>query len=175
MANNFGGLGFGFEVKDDGASESVETLTGSVNDLWEDLKKIGSGIPKITQGIGRGIRNFGAKGARSVGMVTTALGGMVDKAMSPELDAPYAQMYAEFNKNFSKMTAGMEDTTGRLEKARKKIGGIAHGMGEDMNAAAEGFVAFEKQGVDLEKVLGTKGLEGTIKGLIWISVLPMRP
>lgn len=169
MPNNFDGLGIGFTAEDDGAVEVVKTLGTSVDDLWEGLKRVGSAVPKMGVGIVRGLGRISAASSRTVGIIGAGIGSLVEKAMSPELDSAYASMYAGFNKEFSAMTAGMKDTEGRLEEARSRIGGIAQGMGEDMNGASKAWIAFEKQGVKLDEVLGTKGLSGTIRRLIKVT------
>jgi len=169
MGNNFDGLGIGFTGEDDGAIDVVDTLSTSVDDLWEGLKKVGSVVPKMGKGITRGLSRISSSSSKMVGIIGAGIGGLVEKAMSPDLDSAYASMYAGFNKEFSAMTAGMKDTEGRLDAARKKIGGIAQGMGEDMGEASKSWVAFEKQGIDLEAMLGTKGLTGTIKRLIKVT------
>lgn len=166
---NFDGLGIGFEVEDDGAEKKVSGISNSVDTLWSSIKKAGTSVPRFASGITRGLNRMGEKSSHYVGMVTTAIGGMIDSAMDPKLDTAYASLYAGFNKEFSALTVGMKDTEGRIDQARRRIGGIAQGMGEDMNAAAQNWVAFEKQGIALDEVLGTGGLSGTIRDMIKIT------
>jgi hypothetical protein len=166
---NFDGLGIGFEVEDDGAEKKVSGISDSVDTLWSSIKKAGTSVPRFASGITRGLNRMGEKSSHYVGMVTTAIGGMIDSAMDPKLDTAYASLYAGFNKEFSALTAGMKDTEGKVDQARRKIGGIAQGMGEDMNAAAQNWVAFERQGIALDQVLGTGGLSGTIRDMIKIT------
>lgn len=169
MANNFDGLGVGFEVEDNDSTKNVDNLTSSFNDLWGTLKRVGSAVPRVGAGMTRGLRRLGASGAKSVGMVSTAVGALVDKAMDPQLDSAYASMYAGFNKEFSALTAGMKETEGDLTRSRKRIGGIAQGMGEDMGQAAQNWLAFEQRGIELDKVLGTQGLTKTMQGMIKVT------
>lgn len=163
---NFDGLGIGFEVQDNGAEQKVSGISNSFDGLWTSVKSASSSVPKATASIARGLGRLGEKSSRYVGMVSTAIGSMVDSAMDPKLDTAYASMYAGYNKGFQELTAGMMDTDGALSAARKRIGGIAHGMGEDMNQAAQSWVSFRKQGIELDRMLGTSGLSGTIKQLI---------
>jgi hypothetical protein len=166
---NFDGLGIGFDVQDNGAEGKVSGISRSFDNLWNSVKDAGSSIPRVTSKIAQGLNRMGERSSRYVGLVTTAVGGMIDSAMDPKLDSAYASMYATFNKEFSSLTAGMKDTDGELNAARKRIGGIAQGMGEDMNQAAQSWVSFRKQGIALDKVLGTEGLSNTIKRMIKLT------
>jgi hypothetical protein len=169
MGRNFEGLGLGFEVDDDDGSKKIAGISDSVEDLWGDLKKAGDIVGRAGGKIGKGLRGLGRIGTRGIGGVTLALGQMVDKAMSPELDTAYSSMYASFNKTFSAATSGMNMTTEAAKKMQKAVGGVAFGMGEDMDQATKSMLAFEKQSIDLEKVLGTDGLTSTVKSLIKVT------
>ena len=169
MARNFEGLGVGIEVDDGASNKKLGQLGESVQGLWTGLKKASSMVPQLGQTLSKGFGKIGAKGGRAFGTVSMAMGTMIDKASSPELDHAYSSMYAGFNKSFSALTAGMNVTEKEMKKARKTIGSVAFGMGEDMDQAAQNWVAFEKQSVNLEKVLGTKGLTDTIKTLTKVT------
>jgi len=169
MPLNFGGLGFGFEVFDDGAKKAVEGIGNAVSSLWDDLKRVSDVGPKFGRTLADGLGKLGQRGGKAFGAISMAMGSMIDKAMSPELDHAYSSMYTGFNKSFSALTAGMNITEKEMANARKKIGSAAFGMGEDMEGAARDWVVFRKQGLDLNKVLGTSGLTGTVKGLIKVT------
>lgn len=166
---NFDGLGLAFEVDDQGSASKVKSLSDSVGDLWDGLKKAGDGVAAVSRSIGRGFGRIGDVGRRGFGAAAIALGQMVDKALSPELDHAYSSMYQQFNKTFSAATVGMQLTSAEAKKMQRVVGGVAFGMGEDMDAAAKSFLAFEKQGINLERVLGKKGLASTSKSLIKIT------
>lgn len=169
MARNFDGLGVGFEVEWGPAMTGLNHIYNGVENLWGGVKKLGSAAPAMGKSFMGGIKNLGQKGSQAFGAVSMAMGTMVDKAMSPELDHAYSSMYTGFNKSFAALTAGMNVTQKEMDKARSTIGSAAFGMGEDMDQAATNWVHFEKQGIELDKILGTQGLTNTIKGLIKVT------
>lgn len=169
MARNFEGLGVSIEVEDDGSEKVVGGISDKFATLWSNMKKAGSMAPMLGKKLAGGLGTMGRKGSRALGGVSMAMGQMIDKAMSPELDHAYSSMYTGFNKSFSTLTAGMNVTKKEMADAKKKIGSAAFGMGEDMDKAASDWVNFKKQGIDLNKVLGTSGLTNTIKGLIKVT------
>jgi len=169
MARNFEGLGIGIEAEDDGSEKKLQGLSDTVNNLWGGLKKASGLAPTLGRKLGRGLGRMGQQGAKTVGLVTTAIGGMIDKAMSPELDTAYSSMFTGFNKSFSAMVAGMKISEKEMKEARKIIGGAAFGMAEDMEGTAKSWAAFRQQNVDLIKVLGADGLSGAVKDLIKVT------
>ena len=168
---NFGGLGIEIEYDDDGAQKDVEGLSGAVGGLTSNLKRVGSLFGTAGRGLKRGFTGLTGAGRRGIGGITSAITGMIDAAQNPQLDDAYASMYAGFNKSFSAMTVGIKATSSEMARARKVIGGAAFSLNEDMDQAAETWAAFRKQGIDLGKVLGTKGLSGQMKDLIKVTAV----
>lgn len=169
MPLNFDGLGIGVSFDDDGAQPKIKSLSDTVGGLWDNLKQAGSLVGKAGSKISQGLGKLGGLGKSAMGGISLGIGRMVDAAMSPQLDNAYSSMYAGFNKSFSAMTMGMKTSEKEMKKARGIIGSVAFGLNEDMDAAAQTWAAFEKQNIDLTKVLGSRGLKGAMKDIIKIT------
>jgi len=164
MALNFGGLGFSFSATDKDGTKNTEDFRSSVNGLWEDLTRVATGSVAVGKKITTGFGAIASKGKGAFSSVSSMIGDIVSSAMDPKLDSALSSQFAQFDKSFSQLTAGMK-LTEQESRRLKKVGSIALGLNEDMEAAAKSVLTFEKQGIDLVKVLGSNGLEGAMKDL----------
>ena len=154
MALNFGGLGLAFVAKDEGASKTIQAIGSKIEWMSSTAVKMGSSLKSI-----------GPKVAGMAGKMAGAFGSMADKAMSPDLDSAFSSQYAAFAKSWGEITVGMRISAKEAKRWKSAIGGAAIALNTDMSSLAQAWAAFRKQGVDLQKVLGTKGVSATVKRL----------
>jgi len=169
MAKNFSGAGISFGAKDDGLQKAMDSITKKFDTLWGKLGSIADGAVKFGAKFSGAIGGAMGKGKQLVGGLAGALDNMASMANNPKIDKPFDSMYASFHKSFGSMTVGMDIAGKEFTRLRATIGGVAHGLNVGMDDAAKSVLAFKKQGVDLEKLLGTKGLTSSIKQLLKIT------
>lgn len=171
MALNFGGMGFSFGATDDGAVKTSEGISNALGGVWTGLQKIGPAAAGAGRKLSGGLGRLGNAGRNAFGGISMAIASAVDSAQNPTLSTAYESMFAGFNKSFSSMTAGMDMTSKEASKMRRIIGSAAFGLNEDMDGAAKSWAAFRKQGVDIVKVMGAKGMKGAIQDLIRVTAV----
>lgn len=169
MAMNFGGLGFAFGATDSGAQKISSGIANSLENVWEGLQKVGPAAVMASRKVSGGFNAMKSASGRALGGMAMAVTSAIESAQNPKLDAPYAEMFASFDKSFNKMSVGMKLTRKESTLLQKQVGSAAFGLNEDMDAAAQSVLAFRKQNVDLTKALGSKGTKGAIKDLIKVT------
>lgn len=169
---NFGGLGFSFFASDK-LTPVVKTAKAGIDGLWESFKtlsvgakKVGGGIKKTLSFTGKQFGNLAKRGRGAISGMIGSVGSFAGSLTSPELDSAFSSLYAQFDKSFGQITAGMNLTEKESRKWKKAIGSSAHALNVDMSSTAEAWAAFERQGIKLNEVLGTKGTTQTIRRLI---------
>jgi hypothetical protein len=171
MPLNFGGLGFSFVGKDDGASAVSDVVADSLDSVWNKLGRVGTAASKMGARLRGGVGKLNATVGRAMGGVSLALTSAIESAQNPKLDAPFDQMYAQFNKTFRAMTVGMNMSEKEAQRMQKVIGSVAHGLNEDMDETAKTWKAFRQQNIDLQKVLGSDGTAGAIRDLTKVTTV----
>ncbi|NIQ82788.1 MAG: hypothetical protein GTN93_32885, partial [Anaerolineae bacterium] len=78
-------------------------------------------------------------------------------------------MYATFGKTFGEISVGMSMTAKESKRWRRAISSNAFALNADMGQTAKSWAEFRKQGVDLTKAVGGKGMGGAIRNLIKIT------
>jgi hypothetical protein len=169
MGANFDGVGVEFGVEDDGSTDFLGDVNDSLRELWDGINRAGSAAANAGRQMGRGFGAVGRAGRRGIGGLTLAFGSLVDKAMNPELDHAYSSLQASFSKSFSAATVGMQMTAKEAKDMQRTVGSAAFAMGEDMDQAANSWLAFEKQAVEVNEVLGSKGMKGAVTDLIKVT------
>lgn len=161
--------GITFTGTDKNLSKTLDSITGKFDLLWSKLGNMAKGAGQLggqmTSGLGAAL----GKGKQLISGFTNAMDGMARQAMSPKIDKPFDALYAGFAKNFGELTVGMKMSAKEAKRLQSVIGGMSHGMNVSLEGTAKHYLAFQQQGVNLAKILGTKGLSGTVKRLIQIT------
>jgi len=168
---NFGQAGLTFTGKDVSLQKSVDSISDSFNTLMGKVGKMADSSLGLGRKIQSGLGGALGRGRQMLGGFGSALDSMAQKALNPKIDSAFASMHATFNKSFGEITVGMKMSGKESSKWRRVIGSNAFALNADMAQTATHWSEFRKQGLDLTKVLGGKGLAGGIRYLIKFTSL----
>ena len=169
MAVNFGGAGFSFVGKDEGLTKTLNSVEKGFSGVYDKFKMVAEGATKMGGMVGTSLRQMGGAGKRAIGGLAGVLDSMASKALNPKIDNAFSSMHAQFGKTWGAVTVGMKTTSKEAGKWKRAIGGAAFALNVDMGETAKSWSAFEKQGLDLRKVMGKKGMYGAVKSLIEVT------
>ena len=164
-----GGIGLGFVADVAGAVSGIKLLKKTTSGLGVTMGAISGASSKFSSSVAAGINGAQRSLAGVARSSSSVIQQMIDDASSPKLDHAYSSMYADFDKTFSAMTAGMKMTSTEAKKMQRIIGSAAFGLNEDMDESAKSWKAFEQVGIDLTQVMGAKNLKGAMKNLIRVT------
>lgn len=166
---NFGGLGFSFSGEDDGATEAADSVGDAITRVGNKFQKFGDSIKKTKDQLAQHWGKIKDAGMRAGQGVSLAVASAIESATNPKLSNAFESQFLGFKKNYKAMTIGMDMTAKESKKMERVIGSVAFGLNEDMDAAAQSWVAFRKDNIDLTKVLGSKGTKGAVSDLIKVT------
>jgi phage-related protein len=171
MGMNFGQAGLVFTGKDVNLKKSVDSIADSFDSLWTKLGKVADGARGIGQRIQKGLGGAMSKGRGMLGGLSDALDSMANKANNPTIDNAFSSMNATFAKGFGETIVGMNMSAKESNKWRRVIASNSYALNADMSQTAQHWAEFRKQGLDITKVLGGKGMAGGIRTLIKFTAL----
>jgi hypothetical protein len=159
-SNDQGTLNVDLQARDSG-------LVSKLKEVFKATEQTDAAFKRLSEGAGKWGKAFidkvGSMSSRATGLMGNIAGrvdSMVDRAMNP--DIPYDSALAEFNKSFAAMNVGMNVNEKETNKWKNSIIAAHFRTGESLDGMAKGLTEMRKQGVDVEKAMGTKGMSGTM-------------